>query len=105
MLTLLARVNHDFSSGRCICDLWHDWRVGTVSWSQAAQCRLRAPIQPRHRRRPCLEAAPFCCPEGGSTSHTTQVAAGWTLSDTVLERIEQIRDGEALTIYPTSRTH
>ncbi len=28
-----------------------------------------------------------------STPYTTQVAAEWTLSDTAVERIEQIRDG------------
>jgi hypothetical protein len=32
--------------------------------------------------------------------YTTQVAAEWTLSDTAVERIEQIRDGGGLTIYP-----
>jgi hypothetical protein len=35
-----------------------------------------------------------------STLYTTQVAAEWTLSDTAVEQIEQIRDGGGLTIYP-----
>jgi hypothetical protein len=59
--------------------------------------------QPRHRR-PCLETARFCCPEGGSTPYTTQVAAEWTLSGTAVERIEQIRDGGGLMIYPDFST-
>jgi hypothetical protein len=33
-----------------------------------------------------------------STLYTTQVVAEWTLSDTAVERIEQIRDGGGLTI-------
>jgi hypothetical protein len=32
--------------------------------------------------------------------YTTQVAAEWTLSDTAVERIEPIREGRGLTIYP-----
>lgn len=36
----------------------------------------------------------------GTSPVTTQVPAEWTLSDTAVERIEKIRDGGGLTIYP-----
>ncbi len=36
----------------------------------------------------------------GTSPVTTQVPAEWTLSDTAIERIEKIRDGGGLTIYP-----
>ena len=39
----------------------------------------------------------------GSAPYTTQVAAPWTLSDAAIERIEKIRSGGNLTIYPDFR--
>jgi hypothetical protein len=49
---------------------------------------------------PVLKQLGFAAREGGTTPYTTQVAADWTLSDTAIERIEKIRNGGNLTIYP-----
>jgi len=49
---------------------------------------------------PILKQLGFSARESGSTPYTTQVHAQWTLSDTAIERIEKIRDGGNLTIYP-----
>ena len=49
---------------------------------------------------PVLKQLGFAAREGGDTPHTTQVAAEWTLTDTAIERIEKIRDGGNLMIYP-----
>ena len=49
---------------------------------------------------PHPEAARLQHQGGGSTPHTTQVAAEWTLLDTAIERIEKIRNGGNLIIYP-----
>ena len=49
---------------------------------------------------PVLKQLGFSAREGGATPYTTQVSAEWTLSDTAIERIEKIRDGGNLMIYP-----
>lgn len=49
---------------------------------------------------PVLKQLGFSAKEGGATPYKSQVAAEWTLSDTAIERIEKIRDGGNLTIYP-----
>jgi hypothetical protein len=49
---------------------------------------------------PVLKQLGFSAREGGDTPYTTQVAAEWTLSDTAIERIEKIRDGGNVMIYP-----
>jgi hypothetical protein len=49
---------------------------------------------------PVLKQLGFSAREGGNTPYTTQVAAEWTLSDAAIERIEKIRDGGNLVIYP-----
>jgi hypothetical protein len=50
---------------------------------------------------PVLKQLGFSARQGGNTPYTTQVAAEWTLSDTAIERIEKIRDGGNITLYPT----
>jgi hypothetical protein len=50
---------------------------------------------------PVLKLLGFSEDEGGGKPYTTQVAAQWTLSDTAVERIEKIRNGGNLTIWPT----
>ena len=49
---------------------------------------------------PALKQLGFSTREGGNIPFTTQVAAEWTLSDTAIERIEKIRDGGNVMIYP-----
>ena len=49
---------------------------------------------------PVLKQLGFSAREGGNTPYTTQVAAEWMLSDTAIERIEKIRDGGNITLYP-----
>lgn len=49
---------------------------------------------------PVLKQLGFSAREGGNTPYATQVAAQWTLSDAAIERIEKIRDGGNLVLYP-----
>jgi hypothetical protein len=49
---------------------------------------------------PVLRQLGFRAREGGNSPYTTRVAAEWTLSDTAIERIEKIRDGANMVIYP-----
>jgi voltage-gated potassium channel len=50
---------------------------------------------------PVLKQFGFSAREGGTSPYTTQVPAEWTLSDAAIERIEKIRDGGNLVLYPT----
>jgi len=49
---------------------------------------------------PVLKQLGFAAREGGDTPYMTQVAAEWTLTEPAIERIEKIRDGGNLMIYP-----
>jgi len=49
---------------------------------------------------PVLKQLGFSAREGGTTPYTTQVHAQWTLSDAAIERIEKIRNGGNVVIYP-----
>jgi hypothetical protein len=49
---------------------------------------------------PVLKQLGFSNREGGTVPYSTQMAAEWTLSDSAIERIEGIRNGGNLTIYP-----
>ncbi len=50
---------------------------------------------------PVLKQLGFSASQGGTTPYTTQVATQWTLSDPAIERIEKIRNGGAVTIWPS----
>lgn len=50
---------------------------------------------------PVIKQLGFSAREGGNTPYKTQVAAQWTLTDAAIERIEKIRDGGIITLYPS----
>lgn len=49
---------------------------------------------------PILKQLGFSAREGGNAPYKTQIFAQWTLTDAAIERIEKIRDGGSITLYP-----
>jgi len=99
---------HGIPAAEPILQLTFDVEAGGLSDGASALFLITGSIHGNSGRNlnlgtaaPVLKQLGFSVREGGNTPYTTQVAAEWTLSDTAIERIEKIRDGGNIVLYPT----